>query len=51
MDDIQITDQLDKPIDSIKIDLEHPSSLVKYLKTEVLHLAVIPMFWTERTRY
>jgi hypothetical protein len=42
--DIQVTDQLDKPVESIKIDLTHPSSLVKYLKTEVLHLAVLPDF-------
>jgi len=44
MPDIQITDQLDKPVETIKIDLTHPSSLVKYLKTELLHLAVLPDF-------
>src|SRR6516162_3387497 len=44
MPDIQITDQLDKPIDTIKVDLSQPSSLVKYLKTELLHLAVVPDF-------
>ncbi len=44
MPDIAITDQLDKPVESIKIDLSHPSSLVKYLKTELLHLAVLPDF-------
>jgi hypothetical protein len=42
MPDIQVTDQLDKPVETIKIDLSHPSSLVKYLKTELLHLAVVP---------
>jgi hypothetical protein len=42
--DIQVTDQLDKPVESIKVDLTHPSSLVKYLKTELLHLAVVPDF-------
>jgi hypothetical protein len=42
--DIQITDQLDKPVEVVKIDLAHPSSLVKYLKTELLHLAVVPDF-------
>jgi hypothetical protein len=44
MPDIQVTDQLDKPIETVKIDLSHPSSLVKYLKTELLHLAVLPDF-------
>jgi hypothetical protein len=44
MPDIQVTDQLDQPVESIKIDLSHPSSLVKYLKTELLHLAVLPDF-------
>jgi hypothetical protein len=42
--DIQITDQLDKPVETVKIDLSHPSSLIKYLKTELLHLAVVPDF-------
>jgi hypothetical protein len=42
--DILITDQLDKPVEVVKIDLAHPSSLVKYLKTELLHLAVVPDF-------
>ena len=44
MPDIQVTDQLDRPIETIKIDLSHPSSLVKYLRTELLHLAVVPDF-------
>jgi hypothetical protein len=44
MPDIQVTDQLDKPVETIKIDLGHPSSLVKYLKTELLHLGVLPDF-------
>jgi hypothetical protein len=44
MPDIQITDQLDKPIEAIKVNLAQPSSLLKYLKTEVLHLAVFPDF-------
>ena len=46
MADIEITDQLDKPIETIKVDLTHPSTLVNYLKTEVLHLAVFPDFLT-----
>ena len=44
MPDIQVTDQLDKPVESIKVDLTRPSSLIKYLKTELLHLAVLPDF-------
>ena len=44
MPDIQVTDQLDRPIETIRIDLSHPSSLVKYLRTELLHLAVVPDF-------
>ena len=44
MPDIQITDQLDKPVGTIKIDLSQPSSLLKYLRTELLHLAVLPDF-------
>jgi hypothetical protein len=44
MSDLQVTDQLDKPVETIKIDLTRPSSLIKYLKTELLHLAVLPDF-------
>jgi hypothetical protein len=44
MPDIQITDQLDRPVTAVKIDLARPSSLVTYLKTEALHLAVVPDF-------
>ena len=43
MPDIQITDTMDRPV-GIAIDLEHPSSLVKYLKGELLHLTVLPDF-------
>jgi len=43
MPDIQITDSMDKPI-GIAIDLKHPSSLFKYLKSELLHVAVLPDF-------
>ncbi len=48
MPDIQITDQLDKPVETVKIDLTHPSSLVKYLKAELLHLAVVPDFLAKK---
>jgi hypothetical protein len=44
MPDIKVTDNLHNPVDSIKIDLTHLSSLVKYLKTDLLHLAVVPDF-------
>jgi hypothetical protein len=44
MADIQITDNVGQPIDGVKIDPTHPSSLVKYLKSELLHLAVFPDF-------
>lgn len=44
MADLQITDDLGKPLSSVRIDLTHPSSLVSYLKTELLHLAVFPDF-------
>jgi hypothetical protein len=42
MAEFQITDELDKPLSSVNldIDLTHPSSLLKYLKTEILRLAV-----------
>lgn len=44
MPDIQVTDKLDKPIPSIQIDLSHPSSLLKYLKTQLLHITVLDDF-------
>jgi hypothetical protein len=44
MPDIQVTDQLDQPVETIGIAAAHPSSLVKYLKTELLHLAVLSDF-------
>ena len=44
MPDIKITDNLDNPVQSIKVDLTHPSSLVNYLRAEILHLAVVPDF-------
>ena len=44
MADLQITDELGKPLSSVNIDLSHPSSLVSYLKSELLHLAVFPDF-------
>ena len=40
MADIQVTDDLGKSAPGVKIDLSNPSSLLKYAKTELLHLAV-----------
>jgi hypothetical protein len=48
MPDIKVTDNIGNPADNIKVDLTHPSSLVKYLKTELLHLAVLPDFLAMR---
>ena len=44
MPDIQLTDDLGKSAPNVKIDLSQPSSLVKYAKTELLHLVVAPDF-------
>ena len=44
MADIQFTDDLGKSAPDVKIDLSQPSSLLKYAKTELLHLAVAPDF-------
>jgi len=44
MADIQLTDDLGKSAPNVKIDLSQPSSLQKYAKTELLHLAVAPDF-------
>src|SRR6185369_8552861 len=46
MADIQLTDDLGKSVPDVKIDLSQPSSLLKYAKTELLHLAVAPDFIT-----
>jgi hypothetical protein len=44
MPDISLTDSMDKTISAATIDLSHPSSLSRYLQSEVLHLAVLPDF-------
>src|ERR1043166_3403315 len=44
MPDIEITDDLGKPVEGVKVDLANPSSLLKYLQTELFHLAVFPEF-------
>ena len=44
MADIQLTDDLGKAAPDVKIDLSQPSSLLKYAKAELLHLAVAPDF-------
>jgi hypothetical protein len=48
MPKIQVTDQLDKPVEAIIIDLTGPSCLVKYLKTDVLRLAVLADFLAKK---
>ncbi|HMG84966.1 MAG TPA: hypothetical protein VK574_04455 [Terracidiphilus sp.] len=44
MPDISITDQTDNTVARPAIDLHHPSSLLHYLESEALHLAVLPDF-------
>jgi hypothetical protein len=44
MADIQLTDDLGNSAPDVKIDLSHPSSLLKYAKAELLYLAVVPDF-------
>jgi hypothetical protein len=48
--DIQLTDDLGKSAPDVKIDLTQPSSLLKYGKTEILHLAVAPDFLERATQ-
>jgi len=50
MADIQLTDDLGKSVPDVKIDLSQPSSLLKYAKTELLHLAVAPDFIARATQ-
>ena len=44
MPDISITDDLGTPVESVKIDLSQPSSLVNYARAQLLHLIVVPDF-------
>jgi len=44
MPDISLTDSMDKTISAPTIDLPHASSLLRYLQSEALHLAVLPDF-------
>ena len=44
MADIQLTDDLGKSVPDVKIDLSQPSSLLRYARTELLHVAVAPDF-------
>jgi hypothetical protein len=48
MADFRITDELDKPVAPVQLDLTQPSSLLGYLKSEVLHLAILPDFLKRR---
>src|SRR5664279_5640027 len=44
MPDISITDDLGKPVETVKIDPSQPSSLVSYARSQLLHLMVAPDF-------
>jgi hypothetical protein len=44
MPDISITDELGTPVESVKIDVTQPSSLVNYARAQLLHLIVVPDF-------
>jgi hypothetical protein len=44
MPDISITDELGKPVETVKIDPSQPSSLVNYARSQALHLTVVPDF-------
>jgi hypothetical protein len=44
MPEISITDDLGRPVETVKIDPSQPSSLVNYARAQVLHLIVVPDF-------
>lgn len=44
MPEISFTDDLGKPVETVKIDLSQPSSLVNYARSQLLHLMVAPDF-------
>ena len=44
MPDISLTDSMDNSVSAVTIDLSHRSSLLRYLQSEALHLAVLPDF-------
>jgi hypothetical protein len=44
MPDFSITDSLGSPVEGVTVDWKSPSSLYTYLKSEVLHLIVLPDF-------
>src|SRR4051794_33820494 len=44
MPDISFTDSMDNSVSAATIDLSHPSSLLRYIQSDVLHLAVLPDF-------
>ena len=44
MPDISITDDLGKPVETVKIDPTQPSSLLNYARSQALHLIVVPDF-------
>ena len=44
MPNISITDDLGKPVETVKIDPSQPSSLLNYARSQALHLIVAPDF-------
>src|ERR1700733_12516883 len=44
MPDFSITDSLGNPVDGVKVDWTSASSLFTYLKSEGMHLIVLPDF-------
>lgn len=44
MADISLTDSMDNPVFTAAIDLSHGSSLLRYLRSEALHVSVLPDF-------
>ncbi len=44
MPEISFTDDLGKPVETVKIDLSQPSSLLNYARSQLLHLMVAPDF-------
>jgi hypothetical protein len=44
MADISITDTLGNPLDTVPVKLDSASSILNYLKSEVMHLTVAPEF-------
>src|SRR5436190_12786328 len=50
MPSFSITDHLGKPVEGVKVDWTSASSLFRYLKSQVLHLIVVPDYLDRRDR-